>query len=169
MDTLTAQRSTELQPYQQHELLAQLEHGQRTEANALGHLTTFAQREYHLAGRVVALHRNNDLVGWTLWSDNRWRERRIIQIWVRPDARLIEHGRALIDWLEQDGANRGQRVLRLWCATDLAANLFWSTLSFDKLGWRWGGKKSGRRHWLWRRPILAPSHPAEIRLACSLP
>lgn len=126
------------------------------DGNAIGFLPHGAYHDATRHGRLFSLLRNNDRVGFLMWSTNAIRECRILQIWVRRDARLIEHGRALIDHLENEHARRMHSwILRAWVAEDLAANLFWPQIGFTKIGWRWGPAKRARRHNLWVR-IVTP-------------
>lgn len=111
----------------------------------------------HEQGKIVVLHNNDDLVGFAMFSPNLlYAEMRILQIWIRDDARLILHGRALIDDISARSWPQGIRTLRLWCATDLAANLFWKALGFRYRGWRFGSGGSKRRHVLWMRRVNPP-------------
>jgi hypothetical protein len=88
-----------------------------------------------------------------------------LQIWVRRDARLIEHGRALIDHLEDAHARRlNAWQLRAWVAEDLEANLFWPQIGFVYRGWRWGPARRARRHNLWTRPLNASFAPPQFAL-----
>lgn len=122
----------------------------RADGRCLGFLTTQAIRGAYDAGRTVTLYRNGDRVGYATWSLNSSRECRILQIWVRPDARMIEHGRAIISEIEQRIAKPHRCwVIRCWVAEDLAANIFWPAIGFAKKGWRWGKGNSPRRHNLW--------------------
>lgn len=123
---------------------------------------------YHAAAeaqQLCQIHRNGDLVGFCMARPNKLRELRIIQIWVRPDARLIEHGRALLEFVEKNiAAPHGATVVRLWCAEDLAANLFWDALGFTYRGWRWGNHKRPRRHKLWTRQVVQPHYGWQPKL-----
>lgn len=115
----------------------------------------------HQQENLATISRNGDLVGYCLFRVNRDRELHIVQTWVRADARLILHGRMLIDFVESEAKKKHHNLwrIRLWCATDLAANFFWSALGFTRGPWRWGSIKRYRKHWLWTRriaPDLAP-------------
>lgn len=124
----------------------------RIDGECLGWMPRAAYDAYHARGKILALWNNNDLVGFVVFSANLG-ELRCLQVWVRRDARLILHGRALVDELERRARKAGCFRLRLWCAIDLAANMFWSALSFQNIGWRWGRGKKSRRHLLWVRPL----------------
>jgi len=130
----------------------------RIDGECLGWLPKPAYDQAHIQGRIVVCFNNDDLVGFVLWSCNT-AELRCLQVWVRRDARLLLHGRALITWLDAEGRSRTAYRLRLWCAIDLAANHFWKALGFRYLGWRWGRAKNSRRHALWVRPINETPFP----------
>lgn len=126
-----------------------------TGANAIGFLPTAAYLARDEAGELITLFNNADLVAFCMLSKvSPYRELRCLQIWVRPDARMILHGRALIENLNELALERGATVLRLWCAEDLAANLFWKQMGFRYRGWRWGQHKKARRHALWCRRVV---------------
>ena len=139
---------------QLRELLLLADKAIRADGDAIGFLPFGAYEEAASTNRMFSLFRNNDRVGFILWGRNQLRECRILQIWVRSDARLIEHGRALVQHLENAHARRLQLwQLRAWVAEDLAANVFWPQIGFACNSWRWGPAKNGRRHNLWRRAV----------------
>lgn len=135
----------------------------RIDGHCLGWLPRAAYDEAHRTGRILALWNNDDLVGFCLFSTN-LHELRCLQIWIRRDARLMVHGRALIDNLEARAKKAGCFRIRLWCAIDLEANMFWRALHFRPICWRWGRTPHGRRHVLWARPItqLVGSPPPTV-------
>lgn len=153
----------------------------RLDGECLGWLPKAAYDQAHQQGRIIALYNNDDLVGFVLWSAHA-AECRILQIWIRRDARLMLHGRALIEAVEAIARSKAAHILRLWCAVDLAANLFWRALGFHYRTWRWGRAQRGRRHALWVRTVttspvasrarsndeppaaLAPANPPRILL-----
>jgi hypothetical protein len=99
-------------------------------------------------GRLGILTRNADYVGFLLFGASSIRAK-IVQIWVRPDARVIEHGRAMIGELAWWAAERCLTEISLWCAVDLEANLFWQALDFAACQTRVGSPRTGRRHQRW--------------------
>lgn len=130
------------------------------DGHCIGFLPHGAYHDATNNNRLFSLFRNDDRVGFVLWSSNRIRECRILQIWVRSDARLIEHGRALVEHLEEHHARRLHLwQLRAWVAQDLAANVFWPQIGFEKRGWRWGPAKRARRHNLWTRNVTLGEFP----------
>ena len=106
-------------------------------------------------GRVMVLFNNDDLVGFIVYGPGRT-SCKVYQIWVREDARLIVHGRELIDGLREYSLACGLFRISLWCADDLPSNLFWRALRFRKVSQRPGGKHSGRTHNRYVLPLLAP-------------
>lgn len=143
---------------QLREIIRLAEHATRLDGHAIGFLPTAAWEKGIAQGHVAAIYNNDDLVGWSLYGTNAIRECRILQIWIRPDARLILHGRALVDAIEQRTV-REQNIwcLRLWCADDLEANVFWPALGFKRKTWRWGRSNTRpRRHNLWLRHVICP-------------
>lgn len=139
------------------ELITFVGSASRTDGHSIGFLTYGAYEEAHAHGHLVTLARNADLVGFLLFSTNRVRELRILQIWVRRDARLILHGRMLVDYTNDKAAWPSNCwTMRLWCAEDLEANLFWPAMHFERRTWRWGPAKRPRRHILWTRPVTPP-------------
>jgi len=156
-DTLVCTLTRDLDRRQQREALLFCYSGSKLDANSIGWLPHAAYDNRHDRGEILTLHRNDDLVGFVLMSrPSPYGELRCLQIWVRRDARMILHGRTLINKLEEIGRLRHCSCLRLWCAQDLAANLFWELLGFKKRGWRWGPAKVPRRHNLWWR-VISPS------------
>jgi GNAT superfamily N-acetyltransferase len=129
-------------------------HATQRDAHSIGWLPWAAFDDAAAKGRIITLHNNDDLVGFLVWSVNALREVRCVQVWVRADARLILHGRALVEELERIAAENGCWIMRLWCGEDLAANLFWGALGFTKRNWR-RGRTDRRRHVLWVRRVNA--------------
>jgi len=154
-DTLRLALTNELFPNAAQHVLTFCYSACRLDGHALGWLPIAAYNEAHAFGRILALWNNDDLVGFCLFSTHQL-ELRCLQIWIRRDARLMVHGRALIDDLERRAQRAGCFRIRLWCAIDLEANLFWRALHFRPITWRWGRARHGRRHVLWVRPITQP-------------
>ena len=150
----------------------------KTDSWSIGFLPYPVYEQAHAQARLITLRRNNDLCGFILFSLNSYKECRILQIWVRADARIIEHGRAMINWLEQEVAIPANCwCLRCWVAVDLPSNLFWNALAFTNPSWRWGPAVNPRRHRLWIRRIhyhtlATPApicQPPPLALALSTP
>lgn len=123
----------------------------RLDADKVGWLPHQAYREAFLSQRLVIVENNNDRVGFALWQLSRG-QLKLYQVWVRQDARLILHGRALVDHVERFAIELGAYRLRAWVAEDLAANTFWKAIGFEHISWRYSPRKhSSRRHLLWVR------------------
>lgn len=148
-------RSNELSSQESHDFWLLALSACRSDGNALGWLPTRAYEERHSAGEIHTIFRNSDCVGYCLWAIVA-KVLHVYSCWIRPDARMIEHGRQLIRRVEATGRARGANAIRLWCAEDLPANAFWRQLEFEALNWRHGGIEKGRRHIQWRRPIMLP-------------
>jgi GNAT superfamily N-acetyltransferase len=147
-------KTRDLSPRLQTELLAFAVGSTRIDGQCIGWLPTAAYVGAHEQGRIVACYNNSDLVGYILWGANNGIIRCFI-VWVRRDARLLVHGKALVSAIRDEGLRRSCTRIELWCAIDLAANLFWAALGFERICWRWGRAKKARRHWLWRLRITS--------------
>ena len=157
-DTLVSTLTRDLDVSQQRAALLFCYSASKLDANSIGWLPKQAYDNRHERGELLTLYNNDDLVGFVLMSrPSPYGELRCLQIWVRRDARMMIHGRALIDELDTIAEQRHCWLLRLWCAEDLAANLFWEALGFQKRGWRWGPAKTPRRHNLWTRRVSPSS------------
>ena len=90
-------------------------------------------------GELVAVCRDGELVGFCAFSVNQvGREAKIIQTWVRRDARQIEHGRALMGRVARCAGDRGAAWLTCWVAEDLEAMRFWPAVGFRRIARRLG-------------------------------
>lgn len=155
-ETLTVERSIDItSSLRRRQLLSFCYSACRIDGECLGWLPKMAYDQAHQQGRIAAVYNNDDLVGFALWSVD-CGQLRCLQVWVRRDARLLLHGKALVDFLDATARQLRCHVLRLWCAIDLAANHFWKALGFRYRGWRWGRAKNSRRHALWSRSVNCP-------------
>lgn len=155
---LTVRLTLDLPPDRQTEALLICGHAVRADGDSIGWLPWQAYTMRHERRELIVAHRNGDLVGFVLMSTVIQGELRCLQVWVRRDARLLIHGRALVTRLEQLGIERGAHVLRCWVAEDLAANFFWTAIGFKKKCWRWGSGRSQRKQFLYTRPIERENH-----------
>ena len=151
-------KSLDLPPRLQTELLTFAISSTRVDAQCIGWLPAAAYVGAHEQGRIVACYNNSDLVGYILWGANNGIIRCFV-VWVRRDARLLIHGKALVAAIGNEGLRRMCTRIELWCAVVLAANLFWRAIGFERVCWRWGPAKKSRRHWLWRRRITDAQPP----------
>lgn len=114
-------------------------HAVRSDADKIGWLPYQYYDAMDAAGRLVAVTRNGDLVGFaTFTKPNFGLETKIIQCWVRPDARMIEHGRALVERVDVLAAPAGAAWVTCWVANDLAAMRFWPAIGFASVQQRLG-------------------------------
>lgn len=136
---------------QQRTLRRMWHHAVQTDADAIGWLPTKAFEVRSSRGDVTAIYRNDDLVGWAMHAKSKSRGvMKLYQIWIRPDARIIEHGRALITRLQRIAARERCHIIEAWVAEDLPANLFWFAIGFSQKSWRWGKGGKRRKHLLWQ-------------------
>jgi hypothetical protein len=138
----------------------------------IGFLSFQALEERVFSGRLAVMLRNNDPVAFVLWGGDRHRLK-ILQHWVRPDARIMQHGRLLTGALARRACERHQRLLSLWCLQRIAATYFWSALGFQPTNVRTKSTRANREQIQWqcvasnflRSPfeangaVLAPSEP----------
>lgn len=136
----------------------------RVDAYSIGWLPTQAYHDAQRANRLIYCYNNNDLVGYLLYGQPIGMMQ-VYQIWVRRDARMLVHGRSLIEALERLGRKKRAHQTMLWCALDLEANRFWRALSFRAISWRHSRHLRGRRHALWVKP-LPRSHAKQPSLDC---
>jgi len=151
--TLSIEHTRDMQPWMHDETMLFAYDACRIDGECIGWLPRVAYDQADQAGRLFALRNNGDLVGIMLFGLNA-HSIKCYQIWVRRDARLIEHGQALVEHAEKIGQKLHKQLLSLWCAEDLPANHFWKSLGFRWQTWRWGSAKQPRRHALWTRPLL---------------
>lgn len=121
---------------------------QRKGRKSIGWIPWSGVERAHGLGRVGILKNNDDIVAFIIYGPSRT-SAKVFQIWVRKDARLMIHGRAIITNLADWALRRQLLSIRLWCATDLESNFFWQALGFENVGQRIGGNKGRRRHNHW--------------------
>jgi GNAT superfamily N-acetyltransferase len=142
--------TNELRTQQFAELRKLWIHGVQMDTHAVGWLPTSVFDSRAKTDEVTACYRNADLVGWCVRGESTARKvLKIYQIWVRPDARIIEHGRALVDYVARIAGEKNCGYLEAWVAEDLEANYFWPAIGFTRTVWRWGRGRSFRKIWRW--------------------
>ena len=133
------QVSRELSPARRQEVLLFAAHAVRVDAHCIGWLPWQFYEAHDDAGRLVSVTRDGDLVGFCAFSaPNFGRESKITQVWVRQDARMIEHGRALLTRCAFIAAELGAAWLTCWVAEDLDAMRFWPAIGFAPINRRLG-------------------------------
>lgn len=143
---ISTQNALALPLQKQAELRKMWTHAVTTDTNAIGWLPLAAYDQRFVNGEILTITRNNELVGWALIGKSQARAvLKIYQIWVRTDARIMEHGRALIWEIESHRHAASATYMEAWVADDLAANLFWRAIGFAATVWKWGRGKSSRK------------------------
>lgn len=147
---LTVQTYSTLKPQEQSELRKLWLHATATDTRAIGWLPVRAFDARAENDEVTTVYNNGDCVGWSMSSVSKRRGLlKLYQIWVRPDARILEHGRALVTQLQEVGGRKFCYQIEAWVAEDLPANLFWAAIGFSRSVWRWGRGPKPRKHFLW--------------------
>lgn len=153
-DTLRCELTRDLPDSLSRQALTFCYSASKIDADSIGWLPRQAYDTRHTDGELLVLFNNDDLVAFVLMSKpSAYQELRCLQIWVRPDARVILHGRTILQKFQQLAIERGCIRVRCWCAEDLPSNLFWSAMGWQKKTWRHGPARTARRHNLWALPI----------------
>lgn len=105
-------------------------------------------------GRVCVVTNNDDRVGFCVYGGSNG-VCRVFQMWIRIDARLLTHGRALVNYLTTWSAKRNMHTISLWCLADLPATLFWRALGFKRAGERCRSSDRRRLQIQWQIRTLA--------------
>lgn len=143
-----------------------LAHLQEANRHAVGWLTKGAISGYVEHGNYRLQRQNGDLCGYLLFGTAHGpRPRRdplnlrITQVCIQVDARRFDNATRLIRELEIHATIAGYHSLRLWCASDLEANMFWDAMGFccDDVRMRGPNRKTDRPHRHWTRYL--PNHP----------
>jgi hypothetical protein len=126
----------------------------RGNRESVGGLPAPAVRDRINAGTLLMGELNGDPMGYLLY-DYTDDILRIPQACIQYDARRRKYGEALMGQLLRDYPDA--REIRLRCAADLEANLFWRDLGFTCVGTSDGGRRRGRKinAWqMWIQPRL---------------
>jgi hypothetical protein len=121
---------------------------QNLNRESVGHLPTPALAERVDRGTVALSEENGEPCGYLLY-DYTAGVLRIPQACIQYDARRQTFGHALVAWVT--GRYPELAEMRLRCAADLEANLFWQGLGFHCVAVVAGGSRRGRKINLWRR------------------
>ncbi len=142
---------------------------QRANRESVGGLPQPAIEERLARGTLVLGVLNDEPMGYLMW-DYRRGDVRIPQACIQYDARRRKYGEAMVAWLVQRYPDANE--VRLRCAADLEANLFWQDMGFVCSGVLKGGSRRGRlvNAWtLWLAPtLLIPETmpAAQLRVDC---
>lgn len=158
-DELSVAIARTLPERSQDELRKQWIHAVNRDTNSIGWLPTQAWDTRHDRGDTYSIHRNDDLVGWSMAAKSPQRGvMKIYQIWVRPDARILEHGRALTAYIGEKAFQQRCWRIEAWVAEDIDANFFWPQVGFQRTVWRWGRGDHPRKLHLWIAPTRKTAH-----------
>jgi GNAT superfamily N-acetyltransferase len=145
---------------------------QNRNRESLGFLPGEAIRTYADRGAIIPATANGELVSYGIFFDGQpgCRPRvdpydlRIYQLLTDYDARRLQHATRIVNLLYDHARQHSFRRMRLWCADDLPANVFWATLGFNCQDTRTGGFKRHRIHNLWVLdiPAIGTTKPFEI-------
>lgn len=152
-----------LRPAARREALLLAGHSVRQDAHCIGWVPWQFYEQHDERGTLAVCVRDGDIVGYVAWSvQPAVGAGQIMQIWVRRDARMIEHGRVLVRHVLDELSEQGLTLLRLWCADDLEAVWFWGAMGFNEETRRLGrghpwlpGRQPSRTHILFSRPVPA--------------
>lgn len=129
-------------------------HATTKDGNAIGFLPLMAWINRVEQNNVTTIRRNGDLVGLIVYAKSPLRRvMKIFQIWVRPDARIIEHGRALLSRVLDKAALQDCYMAEAYVAEDLPANFFWACCMFKRTNWRYSKGKTDRKIWRWIKEV----------------
>lgn len=152
--------------------LAYVQHLQDTNKHAVGFLPTLALQQYADRNQLWLATENDDPCGYLLFGSNR-RPRlrrapdtmRVIQACLQYDARRVHHATRLVRKLIQHSTTNRYTQISLWCASDLEANQFWSSLGFTHSGTRLPhrARKAPRLHNRWILDLPNPFQPLLFR------
>jgi GNAT superfamily N-acetyltransferase len=155
--------SRDLTPRRRAEVVRLAAHAVRLDADKIGWLPYAYYDAADADGALIAVTRNNDIVGFcTIRPPNVYGESKIIQTWVRRDARMIEHGRALVHRVERVVRDQGAFLITCWVGEDLDAMRFWPAIGFRAVASRLGRGPIEKLH---RRRMLCQFARAVTRNA----
>ena len=155
IDDLTVQTISQASPGEKHTIALLWNHATRIDAHAIGWLPTAAYEARVASDDIITISRNNEHVGLVMVGKSVSRAvMKLYQIWVRHDARILEHGRALVDEVRKKARQTHCYTIEAWVAEDLPANLFWTAIGFKRHNWRWGRGNKGRKIYRWTIPTI---------------
>jgi hypothetical protein len=88
--------------------------------------------------KLFVISENKDLVGFCLASFGRRGVGKIAQICLQEDARLMERGAILLNYVIEYGKKVHVFAFQCGCADDLISNFFWKSMGWVKIGARKG-------------------------------
>src|SRR6266536_4135037 len=112
---ITVQLFSALNQHKQNELRRLWLHATNTHTHALGWLPVQAYDRRAGNDEILTVENNGDCVGWAMSSVSQRRAiLKLYQIWVRPDARILEHGRALTSRLQEQAGHSRCWQIEAW-------------------------------------------------------
>lgn len=144
----------QLPPSRRREALAFVLDGRRKDREALGFIPEAGIRRHEAQGKIALLAFGNEPLGFAVLG-GRKPVAKVEMLWVRNDARRIEHGRILLDFVEHVCAARGFECLRARVAEELEALRFWPAIGFLATAIGPGGARRGRMLVHFERSISA--------------
>lgn len=145
---------------------------QNRNRESVGHLPTPAISERVARGSLLLLTVNDDHAGYLLY-DYRDGVIRIPQACIQYDIRRRHHGEALVIALCE--RHPDVQEIRLRCAADIEANVFWRSMGFTCTAVQKGGQRRGRLINLWTKQFtsalftlaeIAVKPAVQIRVDC---
>lgn len=138
-----------------HELLVRYcDHLQRKLREEVGYIHMPALTKYVHAGRVFPSYQNGDLCGYLLFNDFPTTDprthsvlpgtTRIYQAAIQYDAQRRHHGLALVDRLIERASAARYHYIDCYVTDSIPANDFWTSIGFQLIGTRPGGKRRKR-------------------------
>ena len=119
---------------------------------ALGFIPAARFEERIQLGQVVPAWENDEMCGYVLVG--RARETlHIHQTAICLDARRFRHAANLVHLVKQRAERAGCHAIRLRCAVDLEANLFWTAQGFERIATVAGQNRTGRLINVYHLPI----------------
>ena len=165
-------------PKGQHQLAAFVLSEQNRNRESLGFLPRQAIETYAEHRQIIPATVRGQLVSYCILFDGQPGQRpqrdpydlRVYQLCTDFNARRLTHATGLINRVYEHAIATGFRRIRLYCANDLPANDFWSTLGFELGGTRLGGNKRDRVHNLWilNLPPNVDPHPGDSQTTTCL-
>jgi hypothetical protein len=119
---------------------------QRANRESVGGLPQPALLERIARGTMLVALVNDDPIGYLMW-DTRGGVTRVPQACIQYDARRRRYGEVLV--FEMVRANADSDEIRVRCAADLEANLFWRDMGFTCTNVVIGGARRGRKLNIW--------------------
>ncbi|MEM5880925.1 MAG: GNAT family N-acetyltransferase [Candidatus Aenigmatarchaeota archaeon] len=111
--------------------------------DAIGFIPSHRYKEYYYKRKILIEFENDEPCGFCLFS-GKDEYLKIYQIVIEYDLRRLKHATNLVNKIFNKAIQLNKRVISLYCADDLEANLFWKALGFKLCCKRAGAK--GRIH-----------------------